>query len=326
MKKLITGIVVALVLVVVFLLMGPFYVLEEGNQALVLRFGEIKKTEIDAGLKFKTPFLDNVVVYSKKVLPWDGEAQRIPTREQQFIWVDVTARWRITDPVVFYKSLTTMERAYGKIDDVIDGAVRTVITSNFLREAVRNSNQITQARIEEGFETGDLEGAEALQQLTFTEVSYERIDKGRRNLSQDMLVIARELAPEYGIEILDIIPRQIRYSDELTESVYNRMIAERSQIAQAFRSFGEGKKAEWMGKLENEQRSILSKAYESAETLKGTADATATRIYADAYNRDRGFFDFWRATESYKEVLPKFTKTLSTDMDYFKFMYSPRGR
>jgi membrane protease subunit HflC len=326
MKKLITGIVVALVLVVVFLLMGPFYVLEEGNQALVLRFGEIKKTEIDAGLKFKTPFLDNVVVYSKKVLPWDGEAQRISTREQQFIWVDVTARWRITDPVVFYKSLTTMERAYGKIDDVIDGAVRTVITSNFLREAVRNSNQITQAKIEEGFETGDLEGAEALQQLTFTEVSYERIDKGRRNLSQDMLVIARELAPEYGIEILDIIPRQIRYSDELTESVYNRMIAERSQIAQAFRSFGEGKKAEWMGKLENEQRSILSKAYESAETLKGTADATATRIYADAYNRDRAFFDFWRATESYKEVLPKFTKTLSTDMDYFKFMYSPRGR
>jgi HflC protein len=100
-------------------------------------------------------------------------------------------------------------------------------------------------------------------------VSYERIDKGRRLLSQDMLVIARELAPEYGIEILDIIPRQIRYSDELTESVYNRMIAERSQIAQAFRSFGEGKKAEWLGKLENEQRSILSKAYESAETLKG---------------------------------------------------------
>ncbi len=326
MKKLITGIVVALVLVVVFLLMGPFYVLEEGNQALVLRFGEIKKTELDAGLKFKTPFLDNVVVYSKKVLPWDGEAQRIPTREQQFIWVDVTARWRISDPVVFYKSLTTMERAYGKIDDVIDGAVRTVITSNYLREAVRNSNQITKARIEEGFETGDLEGAEALQQLTFTEVSYESIDKGRRLLSQDMLVIARELAPEYGIEIIDIIPRQIRYSDELTESVYNRMIAERSQIAQAFRSFGEGKKAEWMGKLENEQRSILSKAYESAETLKGTADATATRIYADAYNRDRAFFDFWRATESYKEVLPKFNKTLSTDMDYFKFMYSPKGR
>lgn len=326
MKKLITGIVVALVLVVVFLLMGPFYVLEEGNQALVLRFGEIKKTELEAGLKFKTPFLDNVVLYSKKVLPWDGEARRIPTKEQQFIWVDVTARWRISDPVVFYKSLTTMERAYSKLDDVIDGAVRTVITSNYLREAVRNSNQITQATIEESFDTGDAEGAEALQQLSFTEVSYERIDKGRRLLSQDMLVIARELAPEYGIEIIDIIPRQIRYSDELTESVYNRMIAERSQIAQAFRSFGEGKKAEWMGKLENEQRSILSKAYESAETLKGTADATATRIYADAYSRDRAFFDFWRATESYKEVLPKFTKTLSTDMDYFKFMYSPRGR
>jgi modulator of FtsH protease HflC len=112
----------------------------------------------------------------------------------------------------------------------------------------------------------------------------------------------------------------------LTESVYNRMIKERNQIAQAFRSFGEGKKSEWLGKLENEQRSVLSKAYEQAETLKGTADATATRIYADAYGRDRAFFDFWRAIESYRQTMPNFTKTLSTKMDYFDYLYSPRGR
>lgn len=326
MKKLIAGLVIALVLAVMLLLMGPFYVLEEGQQALVLRFGEIQKIELEAGLKFKTPFLDNVVVYSDKILPWDGEAQRIPTKEQQFIWVDVTARWRITDPKVFYSSLTTMERAYGKLDDVIDGAVRTVITSSYLREAVRNSNGIQQAKAVESFDTGDAEGAEALQELALAEVNYERIDKGRRVLAQEMLEIARQLAPEYGIEIIDIIPRQIRYSDELTESVYKRMIAERSQIAQAFRSFGEGKKAEWLGKLENEQRSILSKAYETAEGIKGAADAQATRIYAEAYGRDRAFFDFWRALESYKQTLPKFNKTLSTDMDYFKFMYSARGR
>lgn len=326
MKKLITGLVIFVVLIVVLLLMGPFYVLDEGQQALVLRFGEVQKIETEAGLKFKSPFLDNVVVYSKKIMPWDGEAQRIPTKEQQFIWVDVTARWRIIDPKVFYSSLTTMERAFGKLDDVIDGAVRTVVTSNFLREAVRNTNGILQADAAGAFDTGDAEGAEALQELALAEVSYERIDKGRRVLAQEMLEIARQLAPEYGIEIIDIIPRQIRYSDELTESVYNRMIAERSQIAQAFRSFGEGKKAEWLGKLENEQRSIMSKAYETAEGIKGAADATATRIYADAYGRDRAFFDFWRALESYKQTLPKFDKTLSTDMDYFKFMYSARGR
>lgn len=104
------------------------------------------------------------------------------------------------------------------------------------------------------------------------------------------------------------------------------MIKERSQIAQAFRSFGEGKKAEWEGKLENERRSLLSAAYEKAEKIKGTADAEATRIYAQAYSKDPEFFEFWRSIESYKTTLPKFNKTLSTDMDYFRYLYSPRGR
>ena len=298
MKKLITLLVVVVILAALLIMMGPFYILNEGSQSLVVRFGEITKVETEAGLKLKTPFIDNVVVYPKKVMSWDGEAQRIPTKENQFIWVDATARWRISDPKMFYQSVSTMSGAFGKLDDVIDSAVRTVVSSNFLREAVRNTNDILKSTSRETFETGDAEGSDSLRQLTQTQSSYETIDKGRRSISQEMLDMARQLTPEYGIEILDVVPRQIRYSDELTESVYNRMIKERNQIAQAFRSFGEGKKSEWLGKLENEQRSVLSKAYEQAETIKGTADATATRIYADAYGRDRAFFDFWRAIES----------------------------
>lgn len=326
MKKLIGIGVAILVLVVVLFLMGPLYVIPEGRQAVVVRFGQIIKVDTDAGLKFKMPFIDNVVIYSKKVMAWDGEAQRIPTRENQFIWVDATARWKISDPVIFYQAVSDMNGAYSKLDDVIDSAVRTVISANYLREAVRNTNGITESTTRETFETGDAEGSDSLRQLTQTAVSYEIIEKGRRALSTEMLAIARQLTPEYGIEILDVVPRQIRYSQELTESVYKRMIAERSQIAQAFRSHGEGKKAEWLGKQENEKRAILSKAYEEAETIKGLADAQATSIYAAAYSRDRGFFDFWRATESYKTTLPKFNKTLTTDMDYFRYMYSPRGR
>jgi len=132
------------------------------------------------------------------------------------------------------------------------------------------------------------------------------------------------MVPEYGIELIDVVTRQIRYSNELTQSVYARMIKERNQIAQAFRSEGEGRKAEWLGKMDNEKRSILSAAYNRAETIRGTADAEAARIYADAYNRDRAFFDFWRAVESYRSTLPKFEKTLSTDMEYFRYLYSPR--
>ena len=134
------------------------------------------------------------------------------------------------------------------------------------------------------------------------------------------------MVPEYGIELIDVVARQIRYSDELTQSVYARMIKERNQIAQAFRSDGEGKKAEWMGKMDNERRSILSAAYERSEIIRGNADAEATRIYAEAYSQDRSFFEFWRAIESYKNTLPSFEKTLSTDMDYFNYLYSPQGR
>ena len=125
---------------------------------------------------------------------------------------------------------------------------------------------------------------------------------------------------------IDILIRQIRYSDDLTESVYNRMIKERRQIAEFYRSYGEGKKAEWLGKLDNERRSVLSGAYETSETLKGTADATATRIYSDAYGNNAEFFEFWRSIESYKKILPNFRKTLTTDMEYFKYLYSADGR
>ena len=326
MKKIITGLVILALLVIVLVAAGPFYVVNEGEQAVVVRFGQITSIQREAGLKFKTPFLDNVVVYPKKILAWDGEPQRIPTLEKQFIWVDTTARWRISDPAKFYASVSTLDGAYGRLDNVIDSAVRTVITQNYLREAVRNSNAIQQTKSSESFETGDSAGSEALGQLTQVEVVHESISTGRRALAQEMLALSQELTPEYGMEILDVQVRQIKYSDELTESVYNRMISERNQIAQAFRSFGEGKKAEWLGKLENEKRSILSAAYTESETIKGKADAEATQIFAETYSRDPAFFSFWRALESYKQTLPKFNKTLSTDMDYFRYLYGTRGR
>ena len=326
MKKFIIVLVVLALLLVVLVAAGPFYIVTEGEQAVVVRFGQIVSIQRNAGLKFKTPFLDNIVIYPKKILAWDGEPQRIPTLEKQFIWVDTTARWRISDPAKFYASVSTIDGAYGRMDNVIDSAVRTIITSNYLREAVRNSNAIQQTRSSESFETGDAAGSEALGQLTQVEVSHESISKGRRALAEEMLALARVLTPEYGMEILDVQVRQIKYSDELTESVYNRMISERNQIARAFRSFGEGKKAEWLGKLDNEQRSILSAAYTESETIRGRADATSSQIYADTYSRDPAFFSFWRALESYKRTLPKFNKTLSTDMDYFRYLYGTRGR
>lgn len=318
--------VIALVIIGV-VIVGPFFILNEGEQAVVVRFGKIVKVHTEAGLKLRSPFVDDVLKYPKKLLAWDGEPQKIPTKENQFIYVDTTARWRIADPVKFYESVSNLENAYGRLDDVIDSAVRTVISSNYLREAVRNSDEILKSSNSvETFQTGESVGSTSLLELTNAQTQFEKIEKGREELSSEMIKSVASIVPSFGIEVLDIIPRQIKYSEELTDSVYQRMIKERNQIAQAFRSYGEGKKAEWLGKLENEQRSILSSAYAKAETLKGKADAEASRIFADAYGRDPSFFEFWKAMESYKATVPNFKKTLSTGMDYFKYLYNPSGR
>jgi modulator of FtsH protease HflC len=326
MKRLLVigGIVLAAILLI--LVIGPFYIVNEGEQALVVRFGQIVSTQRNAGLKLRTPFIDGVVKYPKMVMPWDGDSQRIQTKENQFIWVDTTARWRISDPVKFYESIGTLESAYGRLGDVLDSAVRTIVAENYLREAVRDSNRLVGATSSETFQTGDVAGSAALEKLTQSQVTYEGIQKGRSVPFNEMLRAVQPIVPQFGIEVIDVIPRQIKYSDELTESVFNRMIKERNQIAQAFRSYGEGQKAELFGKLDNDKRRILSEAYTTAETTKGKADATAASIYADSYGRDPSFFDYWRAIESYRQTLPNFSKTLSTDLDYFKYLYGTRGR
>jgi membrane protease subunit HflC len=309
-----------------FLFFNPFFIVNEGEQVILTRFGQIVASTADAGLHVKVPFVDVVTTYPKKVMALDGDSQRIPTKENQFIIVDTTSRWRISDPTKFYESVSTVDGAYSRLSDIIDSSVRTVITSSSLTEVVRNSNLINELQHKENFALGADAQEVQLGQITGEKVIYDTISKGRQKLSDEMATIARTKMPEFGIELIDIVPRQIKYSDELTESVYNRMIKDRNQIAQTFRSTGEGKKAEWMGKLENEKKTIISSAYNKAEKVKGDADAEASRIYANAYSLDPEFYAFWKSIETYKTTIPALDKVLSTDMDFFKYLYSPNGR
>ncbi len=325
------AILTVLVVLIVFLaILGPFYIVREGEQAVIIRFGEIIASTREAGLHFRTPVVDQVVRYSKRLLSWDGDPRRMPTAENQFIWVDTTARWSISDPELFYRSVTTMERAYSRLDDIIEGAVRTAISQNDLEEAVRDSNLINQIDRTEAIPT-DADGGEDSQRLqeiaSLLAVVEEQpvIATGRRRLSENMYDRAIVTARDLGIDIRDIVIRQIRYSDDLTESVYDRMVSERRQIAEAYRSYGEGRRQELIGQMENERRAILSEAYERAETVRGEADAEAAQIYSESYRQDAAFFEFWRAVESYRRTLPRFRKTLSTDMEYFDFLYSEDG-
>ncbi|MDR3123401.1 MAG: protease modulator HflC [Treponema sp.] len=325
-KTIVIPIIIAVIVIGVFWA-GPLYVIDEGEQAVVVQMGRLVDVVADAGLHVKAPFIDEVVRYPKRIMAWDGEQKSMPTREKQYIWVDAIARWRIADPQKFYESVSTINGAYSKLAEVIDSEVRTVVAENYLRETVRNSNLILEEEATaDSLGIGDGIDETEIPALIQSSGSREPIVRGRRQLAEEILERSRKMVPEYGIELIDVVTRQIRYSDELTQSVYARMIKERNQIAQAFRSDGEGKKAEWMGRMDNERRSLLSAAYEKAEIIRGAADAEATRIYAEAYSQDQSFFDFWRAVESYKTTIPNFDKTLSTDMDYFRYLYSPAGR
>jgi len=327
-RTIIILVVIGVVLLIVSLL-GPYYIVMEGEQAVVVQFGRIVRVETDAGLKYKLPFVESVVKYSKKVQSWDGDAQRIPTSENQFIWVDTTARWRIVDPKKFYESVGSMTQAQGRLDDVIDSEVRKIISKNPLREAVRDSNVISQIKRTNALASvaGSAESSAALSNIsTLAEIQYEPIEIGRRALSIQMLNEARTLMPQYGMELIDVIIRQIKYSDDLTPSVYDRMIKERNQIAQAFRSDGEGEKAKWLGQTTRELLQIQSDAERKAKEIKAKADAEALAIRNRAYTQDPEFADYWMALEEYKTLLPKFNKTLTTEADFYKYLYNKRGR
>ncbi len=326
MKKGLNILIVIAVVLVLILILKPFYYLEEGEISVITRFGKIVNSTDEAGLHLKMPLIDQVKKYPEKIMAWDGDPQKVPTKENQFIWVDVTARWRIDDPDTFYESVTSLEGAYGRLDEVIDSSVRTVIAENSLKEAVRNSNVINE--IDRSVEEQAPEGVPLDEEDSpiETDVTYDTIRIGRNGLSVKMTKAAAEITPQYGIELIDVVIRQIRYSDDLTQDVYNRMIAERKQIAQFYRSLGQGKRDEWLGKLEREKQTIISEAEAQAEKIKGEADAYATRVYAQAYRQDSQFFEFWRAIQSYKKTMPNFKKTLGTDMDYFEYLYSSEGR
>lgn len=335
MNKNIKSLVTLIIIVLVIVIFRPFFVLPEGEQAVVTRFGRITKVHEEAGLKIKMPMVDQVTRYSKKILSWDGDPQRLPTSENQFIWVDTTARWRITEPETFYQRVTVMDQAYSRLDNVIESAVRTVVSKYPLSESVRSTNIIlesgnaildfqadeTPEALVEGEtaaleETGEESGVNDL-----LETAFAPIASGRKMLSDEMISRAQGSMPEYGIELLDVVIRQIRYSDDLTQSVYDRMISERQKVATGYRSDGNGLKAEWFGRLNRDKSIKLSEADREAAVIRADGDAQAARIYANAYSVSPEFYSFWKAMESYRQILPGQRKVLSTDMDYFQYLY-----
>jgi membrane protease subunit HflC len=301
-------VIVIVVIVAAFIGFDGLYVVNEAEQAIVTQFGKPIGDVSEPGLHFKLPFVQKVSRFEKRILKWDGDPNQIPTKDKKFIWVDTTARWRISDPLLFYKTVATERGAQSRLDDIIDSVVRDAVSGRLLVELVRGSDYESQGIDEERLvvEGGEVDKEELV---------------GREEILAGLLNKARANTPEYGIELLDVKIKRINYVEQVRTRVYERMINERKKVAAEYRSEGEGEKADILGQMERELKSIRSEAYRKVTEVRGSADAEAAAIYAEAYNKDKEFYAFLRTLESYKKAIRGNSRlVISTDSDYYRYL------
>ncbi|MEZ4743714.1 MAG: protease modulator HflC [Bdellovibrionota bacterium] len=325
MKFLSIGIII---LAAVLTLVNSAFLLPEGQQALITQFGEVKGQPITkAGLKFKIPFVQDVRYFDKRILSWDGDADKIPTKDKKYIWVDTTARWKISDPLKFTKALKNENIARSNIDDILDGITRDIISNFNLVEAVRNSNSILDTinkRKEEKEISGEkkelhIDDSNHLDEEITGEISS--IKAGREKLTDLIIVRAKKILNAYGIELIDVQLRSISYDDSVQNKVYQRMISERERIAEKIRSYGQGELQKIQGKLNRDLKQIESVAYRKSQEIRGRAEAEAIEIYAKSFGSDPGFYEFSKNLELYKKTLSaKGEFILSTDSYFLKLL------
>jgi modulator of FtsH protease HflC len=292
----------------VIVLSSSLYVVKETEQVVLTQFGKPAGKPITTpGLHVKLPFTQDVHAFEKRFLEWDGDPNQIPTKDKRFIWVDSYARWRITDPLLFFQRLHDEQGAQSRLDDILDGETRNTIAKHELIDLVRSTNR-------------PFVVAEDIAELSQPEAA-ERVEFGRDKLTDEVLQNARRRTGDLGIEILDFRIKQINYVDEVRQEVYARMISERKRIAERYRSEGAGEAARIAGEKERQLQVIESEAYRAAQEIRGKADAEAADIYAAAYNRDPDFYRFLKSMGTLEESFDAETMLLlSTDSELLRYL------
>lgn len=357
MNKLVAG-VGALVVIVLLVVSGAFYQVDETELVIITQFGEPVGGAITApGLKVKAPFIHRVRRFEKRILEWDGSPDEIPTLDKRFIKLDTTARWRIVDPLQFLKAVKTERSAQSRLDDLIDSAARDVVSSHLLIESVRNFTRElpvdeveaserrmgedlpadTSAAVDTGAapvaavvpDAGQPQAAAPApvapaQQVAGLASGEELL--GRDRLTQLMIERAQENLPNFGIELIDVRIKSINYVQEVEQRVYERMISERQRIAARFRSIGDGESAKIRGEKEREIDRLRSDAYREAQEIIGRADAEAAGIYAQSYGQAPEFYTFVQTLAAYEKTLKNNSSLLlTTDSDFYRYLNQANG-
>lgn len=313
-RKAIAGFTVFALFVVLFILVTGTYVVDETQQVVITQFGRpVGEPVTSPGLHLKMPFIQEVHYFEERVMEWNSDHREIPTQDKKFIKADATARWRIVDPLRYFKRIATEAQAQSRLDDIVGGAMKNVITSLNLIESVRSSNRSFDVVEEDTF--GSEQALEEYQ-----------IGVGRHKIGDMIREQANPNLNEFGVQLLDVRLRRINYVETVRREVYKRMISERNRMAEYYRSEGVGKQMKIEGERERELKTIESGAYRQAEEIKGEADAEAARIYAEAYSEDPEFFNFLKTLESYEAAIDRNVDLiLTTNSDFFRLFKSMNG-
>lgn len=314
MKKVIGILIAAIVLFVLMVVTGTIYTVREDKQVVLTQFGKLVGDPVtEPGLHFKTPFVVKVNEIEKRVLAWDGVSSQMPTRDKTYIQVDTFARWKISDPLIYFQKLRDERSALSRLNDILGSETRNAVANHDLIEVVRSTKGREPVRTEL-----QVEG----------EIDFEEIEVGRRAIEKIVFETARAKLDDLGITLLDLRFKRINYNEEVAPTIYQRMISERQQIAERFRSEGAGEAARIKGKMERDVKQIESEAYQKVQSILGEADAESTRIYAEAYGgtgERESFYEFVKTLEAYDEILDeKTTVILSTDSDLFRLLKGPK--
>lgn len=259
----------------------------ETEQVIITQFGEYKRTVQEPGLATKVPFVQTVNRFDRRILSSDAPKAEYLTQDKKRLVADPVTRWRITDPLQFFKTVRDESGARARLDDLVFSELRREVASH---------------------EFGVVIG-------TKREIIMDNVAK-----------TAREKAKEFGIEVVDVRIKRADLPQEVQMSVFQRMQAEREREAKRYRSEGEEESAKLKAETDKQRTIVLAEAQQDAEKLRGEGDATATRIYAEAYGKDAEFYAFVRSLQAYEQFLGKrSTLLLPADGDLFRYLGSPNA-
>ncbi len=313
--------VVLLGIALLVVLFSGIYVVPEGQQVVITQFGRpIGKEITRAGLHFKLPFIQDARYVDKRILSWDGFPNQIPTKDKKYVQVDTTARFLVIDPLKFIQTVQNERGAKTRLDTILDGITRDIISSHRLVEVVRNTNTILEKLAKS--QSGERDRLSEVGQQDEVVGEIEAVEVGRERLSELIAERANAEIAQIGMKLIDVQLRRIAYEASVEKKVYERMVSERKRIAEKIRSIGKGEQAKIQGKTSKDLQQIEAEAYKKSQLIRGKAEGEATKIYAAAFNQDASFYEFTRSLDAYKASLQKENShyLLSTQSPFLRYL------